>query len=144
MKKWIMAIVCLMTMVAFTSCGTKYVVTANYDVCYPDGTRNFNGLIVIRSSTEPNVACYSYGGTNYVSVLKTDVEINGYAGSYGMGNINVKIVEKAEHFSSSTAPMRLNSYNIEKAKKKKQKQNYAYEKAKKDDAYLSLRSMRHR
>ena len=133
MKKWIMAIVCLMTMVAFTSCGTKYVVTANYDVCFPDGTRNYDGFIVVRSSTEPNVACYSYGGTNYVSVLKTDVEISSYAGSYGMGNINVKTVEKAEHFSSSTAPMRLNKYNIEKYKK--YMRNTAYTKSKGDDIY---------
>lgn len=120
MKKFIMALVCLMTMVVLTSCGTKYIVTANYDVCYPDGTRAYNGTTIVRSSTEPYVSCYSYNGTNYVSVIKTDVEISNYSVGYGkstINTINAKTIEKTEHFSSSTAPMRLNSYNVEKVKK---------------------------
>ena len=44
MKKLLWLIVCLMTMViGLSSCSTKtYEVTANYDVCYPDGTKNYD------------------------------------------------------------------------------------------------------
>lgn len=136
MKKFIMALVCLMTMVVFSSCGTKYVVTANYDVCYPDGVRNYDGVTVLRSSCEPYVSCYSYNGTNYVSAIKTDVEVNNYSTSHGMSSISVNAIKKAEHFSSSTAPMRLNSYSVEKAKNKKNRIT-ANTKTKGDDIYMS-------
>ena len=139
MKKFIMALVCLMTMVVFSSCGTKYVVTANYDVCYPDGVRNYDGTTIVRSTSEPYVSCYSYNGTNYVSVMKTDVELSNYSYGYGasaISTISAKTIEKAEHFSSSTAPMRLNKWNVERAKKKKNRIT-AYTKTKGDDIYMS-------
>ncbi len=129
MKKWIMAFVCLMTMVVFSSCGTNYVVTANYDVCYPDGVRNYNETAVVFSIDKPYVSCYSFNGTNYVSVVKGSIDTK-----YGATNVVPKTTKTSEHFSSSTAPMRLNSYYVEKAKKKR---STAYNKSKKDDLYMS-------
>jgi hypothetical protein len=93
MKKFIMALVCLMTMVVLTSCGSTYEVTANYDVCYPDGTRNYDYKNIFKNSTEPSVICYSNGGTNYLSIGR--------------------VIRK-----STTAPIRLNSFNVRKLTKK--------------------------
>lgn len=121
MKKWIMAIVCLMTMVAFTSCSTKYMVTANYDVCYPDGTKTFNESIKVEANKDcPNidVLSHSIGGTNYISIR--------FDGKFTKNNVN--------HFISTTAPTRLNYYNVERVNKKK---NTAYTKSKGDDIYMS-------
>ena len=92
-----MAIVCLMTMVAFTSCGTYsyYTVTANYDVCYPDGTQTRNDTAVVKVYSGdgiPDVYCYSAHGTNYVTT-------NGV------------------NFISTTAPVRLNSCDVKYGKK---------------------------
>lgn len=138
MKKFLWLIVCLMTMV-FTSCGTKYIATANYDVCYPDGTRTYDGATIVRSQTEPTVVCYSYGGTNYVSVIKTDLEFSKTYGSNGMTFISGDLVKKAENIASSTAPMRLNSYKVINPKEEKKKVKYLNDKKHKggDEVYMS-------
>ena len=108
MKKWIMAIVCLMTMVAFTSCGTDYIVTANYDVCHPDGTATLTGKVKVNDSYGCiGVIAHSFGGTNYISVTKSDNPL--------LGKDAIKLI----HIESTTAPIRLNNYHVEKAKKKK-------------------------
>lgn len=107
-----MAIVCLMTIVVFSSCGATYEVTANYDVCYPDGTKNYNETTTIKCSTEPSVVCYSVFGTNYISI--SNVEKNIYS---------QKTAEKLVHFKSSTSPMRLNKYSVIEVKKRK-RQSY--------------------
>lgn len=100
MKKFIMAIVCLMTMVVLTSCGCTYEVTANYDVCYPDGTRTYSETTKVKNSySEPTVVCYSANGTNYVSISSVDNPI-----------YNTK---KATHYITTTAPIRLNGYSVE-------------------------------
>ena len=79
MKKVLWLIVCLMTMViGLSSCSTKtYEVTANYDVCYPDGTKNYDETTTIKCSSEPSVKCYSVFGTNYISI--SNVGKNVYA-----------------------------------------------------------------
>ena len=124
MKKLLWLIVCLMTMVvSLTSCGSTYMATANYDVCYPDGTRNFDGTAVVVSSTKPSVICYSFQGTNYVSVVKTDITITS-TNVNGIPVMHSDNMKKAEHIASSTAPMRLNSYSIEKVKKAKPKSQW--------------------
>lgn len=97
MKKWIMILVCLMTMVVFTSCGTYsyYTITANYDICYPDGTQTRNDTAVVKVYTDdgiPDVYCYSAHGTNYVAT-------------------------KGVNFISTTAPVRLNNYEVKYGKK---------------------------
>lgn len=107
MRKWIMAIVCLMTMVVFTSCSSTYVITANYEICYPDGTRPYNETVKVRSMSTPDVVCFSYSGTNYISTFTTDGIGKDYTPKRSQRNI-----------ASSTAPMRLNSYNVESKKKK--------------------------
>ena len=117
MKKFLWLIVCLMTMV-FTSCSTKYLVMANYEVCYPDGTRTYDGSAIVNSSTEPSVACYSYGGTNYISAMGTETKASSTTSSSGFTYVTANTIKKAEHIVSSTAPMRLNSYTIEKINNK--------------------------
>lgn len=98
MKKFLSFIVCLMAIVSFSSCST-YMATANYDVCYPDGTKTYKASTLITSSTKPIVVCYSIQGTNYIGAVD-----------------NVKNVKNAEKIASSTAPMRLNSFKVEKVK----------------------------
>ena len=119
MKKIIMALVCLMTIVVFSSCSTTYEVTANYDVCYPDGTKNYNETTTIKCSTEPSVVCYSVFGTNYISISNVEKNV------YGQ-----KTAEKLVHFKSSTSPMRLNKYSVIEVKKRK-RQTYG------GDIYMS-------
>lgn len=73
MKKVLWLIVCLMTMViGLSSCSTTYEVTANYDVCYPDGTKNYDETATIKCSTKPSVVCYSVFGTNYISISNVE------------------------------------------------------------------------
>ena len=101
MKKVLWLIVCLMTMV-FTSCTYhKYIASAEYEVCYPDGTQKFNESITITSTGEPSVICYSVHGTNYVAVAPNG-EIKGTPKLF---------------FRSTTAPIRLKTYNVKSAKK---------------------------
>ena len=120
MKKVLWLIVCLMTMViGLSSCGSAYIATANYEVCYPDGTRKYDGSVVITSKAEPIVSCYSHGGTNYISAIGNSLEV---ATNY-MGGMTSKEVKKANVIASSTAPMRLNSYKVEKTKKKARANN---------------------
>ena len=114
-----MALVCLMTIVVFSSCSTTYEVTANYDVCYPDGTKNYNETTTIKCSTEPSVVCYSVFGTNYISISNVEKNV------YGQ-----KTAEKLVHFKSSTSPMRLNKYSVIEVKKRK-RQTYG------GDIYMS-------
>ena len=116
MKKVLWLIVCLMTMViGLSSCSTTYEVTANYDVCYPDGTKNYDETTTIKCSTntKPSVVCYSVFGTNYISI--SNVEKNVY------GEKTVK--KLVHHFKSSTSPMRLNKCSVIEVKKRK-KQAY--------------------
>jgi uncharacterized protein YxeA len=121
MKKFMMALVCLMTMV-LTSCGTTYNVTANYEVCYPDGTRSFSETTKIKNAySEPVVVSYSVCGTNYISVSCSD---NPIANS-----------KKASHFITTTAPVRLTGYNVQSNKKKGKKT--AYTKLRGDEVYMS-------
>ena len=109
MKKVLWLIVCLMTMViGLSSCSTTYEVTANYDVCYPDGTKNYDETATIKCSTKPSVVCYSVFGTNYISI--SNVEKNVYG---------EKTVKKLVHFKSSTSPMRLNKCSVMEVKKRK-------------------------
>ena len=109
MKKVLWLIVCLMTMViGLSSCSATYEVTANYDVCYPDGTKNYDETATIKCSTKPSVACYSVFGTNYISIYNVGKNV------YGQ-----KTAEKFTHFKSSTSPMRLNKYSVIKVKKRK-------------------------
>lgn len=106
MKKFMMALVCLMTMVVFSSCGCTYNVTANYEVCYPDGTRSYNETTKVENAySEPTVVCYSFDGTNYVSVSCSDNPMT-----------NSK---KATHYITTTAPIRLNSWSVTECKKEK-------------------------
>ena len=123
MKKFMMALVCLMTMVVFSSCGCTYNVTASYEVCYPDGTRSYYETAKVKNAhSEPTVVCYSFGGTNYVSVSCSDNPMT-----------NSK---KAIHYITTTAPIRLNGYSVENAKKVK-KRTTAHTKTKGDDIYMS-------
>lgn len=109
MKKFLPAVfVCILALLSLNSCGlTTYVVKANYDVCYPDGTKTYEQevLVTAKSKDYPLVSCYSYGGTNYVSAIAT-LSKNGY----GEKQKDVTPIE------SSTAPIRLNSYKAEKIK----------------------------
>lgn len=110
MKRLMWLIVCLMTMVlCFTSCAPTYNVSANYDVCYPDGTKTQTKTIKINSySIEAiNVVCHSFNGTNYISVTENDNPLDG------------KKATNLQHIVSTTAPMRLNDYNVVKVKKPK-------------------------
>lgn len=126
MKKFFMAIVCLMTMVVFSSCVSTYRVTANYDVCYPDGTKTYDEVAIVSSVDAPSVSSYSYGGTNYVSVIKADIEGGGY---YGHGNfVSPKVVNKSVHFISTTAPTRLNDFTVHKISKKRSRYEDIYNK----------------
>ena len=115
MKKLLWLIVCLMTMVTFTSCRATYLATAKYEVCYPDGTRSYEDSAKITSLGEPMVLCFSRSGTNYISVVSVSTDING---------TNTKKIEKFTHIVSSTAPMRLVDYKIEKLKREIQKIHY--------------------
>lgn len=121
MKKVLWLIVCLMTMViGLSSCSMKtYEVTANYDVCYPDGTKNYDETTTIKCSTKPSVVCYSVFGTNYISISNVEKNV------YGQ-----KTAEKLDHFKSSTSPMRLNKYSVIEVKKRK-RQTYG------GDIYMS-------
>lgn len=113
MKKFIMALVCLMTMVILTSCSkTLYSVTASYDVCWPDGTRTYNDTtsVKISSYTEPIVVCYSLQGTNYVSI--------GYNETIDLKDPNSKDVK---HYISTTAPIRLINWKVVTIKESKRK-----------------------
>ena len=124
MKKFFMALVCLMTMVLLTSCGCTYEVTANYDVCYPDGTRTYSETTTVKNAyNEPTVVCYSFGGTNYISISCSENPMT-----------NSK---KAIHYITTTSPLRLNGYDVEIYKKNKKYANTKYKKGK-DDAYLSF------
>lgn len=105
--------------IGLSSCSTTYEVTANYDVCYPDGTKNYDEATTIKCSAKPFVVCYSVFGTNYISI--SNVEKNVYG---------EKTVKKLVHFKSSTSPMRLNKYSVIEAKKRK-RQTYG------DDIYMS-------
>lgn len=122
MKKFMMALVCLMTMVVFSSCGSTYEVSANYDVCWPDGTRNYTFENVYEKSSEPTIHSYSIGGTNYLSI----------SGSMDKMNKN----PKGKVFVSTTAPIRLNEYSIVKVKKSN-KRIVVNAKKKRDDVYMS-------
>ena len=104
MKKLLWLIVCLMTMiVSLTSCGSVYLAKANYEICYPDGTKNYDKSVAVVSTSEPSVICYSYGGSNYVSATTNDL-------------VNGKEIKSQKVIASSTAPIRLNSYSVEKVK----------------------------
>ena len=98
MKKVLWLIVCLMTMV-FTSCSKTYLTSAEYEVCYPDGTQKFNESVTVTSTSEPSVVCYSVGGTNYVAVISND---------FNLGK-TPKVF-----FRSTTAPIRLKTYDVKK------------------------------
>lgn len=126
MKKLLWLIACLMTMVvSLTSCSTTYVATANYEVCYPDGVRSYNDTVTVLSNSyaTPTVKCFSYGGTNFVSVVKYSSNVSKY---YTGGNVTfiIKNAEKFEHIASSTAPIRLNSYTVTKSKRVIQRTHY--------------------
>ena len=111
MKKVLWLVVCLMTMV-LASCSTPYLATANYDVCYPDGTKTVNETMKISSmGDEPIVKCYSIGGTNYISAITTDTNFKREVGST---------------FISTTAPLRLISYEVVSLKKKKDRKDDVY------------------
>lgn len=116
-----MGLVCLMTMViGLSSCSMKtYEITANYDVCYPDGTKNYEETTTIKCSTKPSVVCFSVFGTNYISISNVVKNV------YGQ-----KTAEKLDHFKSSTSPMRLNKYSVIEVKKRK-RQTYG------GDIYMS-------
>ena len=106
MKKiFISMVVCLMAMVGLSSCGSTYMVTANYDVCYPDGTITYNDTTFVGSYGKPFVKCLSFDGTNYVSSVKSVNPI------YKIKDMDV--------IRSSTAPMRLNFWDADKVKLRK-------------------------
>jgi hypothetical protein len=111
-----------MTMV-LSSCSSTYIVTANYDVCYPDGVKNYNEKILFSSWNEPTVKCYSIFGTNYISVVGNNATLP-----------NGKSMKSETLFKSSTAPMRLNSFYVENTKKK----NTAHKVKNKDDIYITM------
>ena len=105
MKKVLWLAVCLMTMVVFTSCTPKYLVSAKYEICYPDGTRVYEDSIKVASYATPKVLCHSVAGTNYVSAASM---------SYDKNTFNERDVKKRNHIASSTAPMRLVEYKTKK------------------------------
>lgn len=111
MKKVLWLIVCLMTMV-FTSCGSVYKITAEYEVCYPDGVKKYTNAVTVASNSEPWVNDYSVGGSNYISVFGYDYIIKDASKIKTLG-----ILE------SSTAPMRLIKYNAVKVKGRTNNQN---------------------
>ena len=128
MKKVLWFIVCLMTMV-LTSCGsTKYLATANYDVCYPDGTKTYEKSVVVESyACNVGVVSHSFSGTNYISVTTSDNPLLG------------KDATKLRHIEETTAPMRLNSYKVIDIKKERKKTKYLNDKKKSynDEIYMS-------
>ena len=91
----------------FASCGTNYIVTANYDVCYPDGTKTYTKSVGVKSYGDVNVVCHSLFGTNYISVVKCDNPVAG------------KDAIKLQHIEATTAPMRLNSFSVTNPKGRK-------------------------
>lgn len=115
MKKIFIAFIISMFMV---SCSSMYEATANvnYDVCYPDKTVTYERTLNVSFNFDNNTSykfgkdpstfadntyiftTYSVSGTNYVSVRNT------YFGTNGV-------------ITSSTAPMRINSYNINNVRK---------------------------
>lgn len=104
MKKVLWLIVCLMAMaVSMTSCGSTYLATANYEVCYPDGTRSYKKSVTVSNSygNDVRVGVFSFGGTNYIGVMKT-------------ANPITKEKDLSTVIASSTAPMRLTDYKVEK------------------------------
>lgn len=112
MKKVLWLIVCLMTMIVFSSCSERcYLASAKYEVCYPDGTQTYEESVKINCHEVPYVVCYSFGGTNYISVASME-KVNFYG---------EKQLKKLVHFISSTSPMRLVGYNVIEIKKEKPK-----------------------
>ena len=92
----------------FASCGTNYIVTANYDVCYPDGTKTYTKSVDVKNSYGViDVIAHSVGGTNYISITKFDSPMTG------------KDAIKLQHIEATTAPMRLNSFSVTNPKGKK-------------------------
>ena len=81
------------------------MVTADYEVCFPDGTKSYNETKTIKCSNYPSVVCYSLLGTNYVSI--SDAKRNRYG---------QKTTEELVHFKSSVYPIRLNNYSVVKLK----------------------------
>lgn len=129
MKKLIFIFV---TVLCLTSCGKTYEATieANYDVCYPDTTITYDkSMRVMYSYSKSNynvdpetfanynytVKSYSYNGTNCISCI-------------GINNIRYICT-----FESSTAPMRLNSYNIYNVKRVKKEKKIK----KNDNVYMN-------
>jgi len=112
MKKTICFIVCLIAIVGLSSCTpSTYLVSAKYEVCYPDGTKVYDSSVVVTSREEPVVLCYSFNGTNYISAIKNELYADG---------TTIKEANKASVIMSSTAPMRLNSHFVEKIKGSKE------------------------
>jgi len=111
MRKLLWLIACLVTMVTFTSCNKTYLTSAEYEVCYPDGTQRFNESISVLSTTEPSVVCYSVNGTNYVAIVN---------------DLNVAKTPKIL-FRSTTAPIRLKTYDIKRVKRNGLNRNKNYE-----------------
>jgi len=104
MKKFLFMFTCLMVMVmSLSSCGSTYNVTVNYDVCYPDGTNTYTFDKVYKNSTEPTISCFSINGTNYLSIHSVSDDLS--------KNPKGKVI------ISTTAPIRLNGYNIENIKR---------------------------
>lgn len=122
MRKLLWLIVCLMTMV-LSSCGSVYYATANYDVCYPDGTKNYDKTVKVYSHSEPSVVSYSFSGTNYISAVAND----------GFNMDGSKHIKGGVVLISTTAPIRLNSSYIESAKHK----STAHRSKGRDDMYSS-------
>ena len=105
----ILSFVCLMTTMVLGSCTYVYTATANYDVCYPDGTRTYEkSALVYSSSKNVQVITHSVMGTNFVAVMKKPQ----YGDSVVTQKKPIGIIE------SSTAPIRLNSYKLNFIKKK--------------------------
>ena len=114
MKKVLWLIVCLMTMVvSVISCGTAYTATAKYEVCYPDGTRSYEKSVVVPHSygNDVQVGVFSFGGTNYIGVMRT-------------ANPITKEKDLSGVIESSTAPMRLIDYKVEKFGNRPNKSSY--------------------
>ena len=105
MKKLVFGILCLLFM---ESCSSTYQVTANYDVHFPNETKTFESVEIIRvtkMSGEPKVIMTSFGGSNYIALVSSNANINGLKDVYGS-------------IYSNTAPLELNSYKVTKVKNK--------------------------
>ena len=78
MKKLFWCLVlCLMTVISMTSCQVGFLATANYDVCYPDGTQTYEDEVEFYTNGNGNiyVKAYSVGGSNYVSVVDGSAKV---------------------------------------------------------------------